>query len=105
MALCSSNVIASQAVHEAFGGAVAELASRAHQQNIIPVVSEALKRAGIDKSELSAFGVYSRTGIDGVFTRRYVFCQRFCNRFGHSSDRCKSFAGTCHGAFYQGERR
>ena len=45
-----SNVIASQAVHEAYGGVVPELASRAHQQNIIPVVAEAIKRAGIDKS-------------------------------------------------------
>ena len=43
-----SNVIASQAVHEAYGGVVPELASRAHQQNIIPVVAEAIKRAGID---------------------------------------------------------
>ena len=49
-----SNVIAGQAVHEAYGGVVPELASRAHQQNIVPVVSEAIKRAGIDKSELSA---------------------------------------------------
>ena len=47
-----SNVIASQAVHEAYGGVVPELASRAHQQHIIPVVAEAIKRAGIDKSEL-----------------------------------------------------
>lgn len=44
-----SNVIASQAVHEAFGGVVPELASRAHQQNIIPVVSEAIKRLGSPK--------------------------------------------------------
>ena len=41
-----SNVVASQAVHEAYGGVVPELASRAHQQNIVPVVHEALKRAG-----------------------------------------------------------
>ena len=47
-----SNVIAGQAVHEAYGGVVPELASRAHQQNIVPVVSEAIKRAGIDKSEI-----------------------------------------------------
>ena len=45
--LVLSNVIASQKVHEAYGGVVPELASRAHQQNIIPVVSEAIKRAGI----------------------------------------------------------
>ena len=49
-----SNVIASQAVHEAYGGVVPELASRAHQQNIVPVVHEALKRAGVNKEELSA---------------------------------------------------
>ena len=42
-----SNVVASQAVHEAYGGVVPELASRAHQQNIVPVVHEALKRAGV----------------------------------------------------------
>ena len=41
-----SNVTASQAVHEAYGGVVPELASRAHQQNIVPVVSEALRQAG-----------------------------------------------------------
>ena len=48
-----SNVVASQAVHEAYGGVVPELASRAHQQNIVPVVHEALKRAGVTKEELS----------------------------------------------------
>ena len=49
-----SSVIASQAVHEAYGGVVPELASRAHQQNIVPVVHEALKRAGVTKEQLSA---------------------------------------------------
>lgn len=44
-----SNVTASQAVHEAYGGVVPELASRAHQQNIVPVVDQALKRAGVSK--------------------------------------------------------
>ena len=48
-----SNVIASQQVHEEYGGVVPELASRAHQQNIVPVVDAALKRAGIDKKDLS----------------------------------------------------
>ena len=60
-----SNVIASQAVHEAYGGVVPELASRAHQQNIIPVVAEAIKRAGIDKSELSAVAFTSGPGLMG----------------------------------------
>ena len=49
-----SNVTASQAVHEAYGGVVPELASRAHQQNIVPVVDLALKKAGIAKEDLSA---------------------------------------------------
>ena len=59
-----SNVIASQAVHEAYG-VVPELASRAHQQNIIPVVAEAIKRAGIDKSELSAVAFTRGPGLMG----------------------------------------
>ncbi|MDR2920880.1 MAG: tRNA (adenosine(37)-N6)-threonylcarbamoyltransferase complex transferase subunit TsaD [Tannerella sp.] len=60
-----SNVIASQAVHEAYGGVVPELASRAHQQNIIPVAAEAIKRAGIDKSELSAIAFTRGPGLMG----------------------------------------
>ena len=60
-----SNVIASQSVHEAYGGVVPELASRAHQQNIVPVVSEAIKRAGIDKSELSAIAFTAGPGLIG----------------------------------------
>ena len=49
-----SNVTASQRVHEEFGGVVPELASRAHQLNIVPVVDAALKRAGVDSKDLSA---------------------------------------------------
>ena len=45
--LLLSNVIASQKVHEQYGGVVPELASRAHQQNIVPVVTEALRQAGV----------------------------------------------------------
>lgn len=60
-----SNVIASQSVHEAYGGVVPELASRAHQQNIVPVVSEAIKRAGIDKSELNAIAFTAGPGLIG----------------------------------------
>lgn len=60
-----SNVIASQAVHEAYGGVVPELASRAHQQNIVPVVSEAIKRAGIDKLELDAIAFTRGPGLLG----------------------------------------
>ncbi len=60
-----SNVIASQSVHQAYGGVVPELASRAHQQNIIPVVHEALKRAGVEKSELSAIAFTNGPGLIG----------------------------------------
>ena len=60
-----SNVIASQKVHEEFGGVVPELASRAHQQNILPVVDTALKRAGVEKSELSAIAFTRGPGLLG----------------------------------------
>ena len=60
-----SNVIAGQKVHEAYGGVVPELASRAHQQNIIPVVHEALKRAGIERNKLSAVAFTRGPGLLG----------------------------------------
>lgn len=60
-----SNVIASQKVHEEFGGVVPELASRAHQQNIVPVVSEALRQAGITKEDLSAVACTRGPGLLG----------------------------------------
>jgi len=60
-----SNVIASQAVHESYGGVVPELASRAHQLNIVPVVSEALKRAGVEKHEVDAIAFTRGPGLLG----------------------------------------
>ena len=60
-----SNVTASQSVHEAYGGVVPELASRAHQQNVVPVVSEAIKRAGISKEQLSAIAFTRGPGLMG----------------------------------------
>lgn len=60
-----SNVIAGQKVHEQFGGVVPELASRAHQQNIVPVVSEALRQAGIDKHDLDAIAFTRGPGLLG----------------------------------------
>ena len=63
--ILKSNVIASQKVHEAYGGVVPELASRAHQQNIVPVGSEAIRMAGIDKSELSAIAFTRGPGLLG----------------------------------------
>lgn len=60
-----SNIVASQSIHEAYGGVVPELASRAHQQNIVPVVHEALKRANIDKTQLSAIAFTRGPGLMG----------------------------------------
>lgn len=60
-----SNVTAGQAVHSAYGGVVPELASRAHQQNIVPVVSEALRQAGIKAEDLSAVAVTLGPGLLG----------------------------------------
>ncbi|MDE6460916.1 MAG: tRNA (adenosine(37)-N6)-threonylcarbamoyltransferase complex transferase subunit TsaD [Paramuribaculum sp.] len=60
-----SNVIASQSIHEEYGGVVPELASRAHQQNIVPVVDAALKRAGIKANELSAIAFTRGPGLLG----------------------------------------
>lgn len=60
-----SNVVASQKIHEEYGGVVPELASRAHQQNIIPVVHQALTRANIDKKQLSAIAFTRGPGLMG----------------------------------------
>ncbi|MDA8569117.1 tRNA (adenosine(37)-N6)-threonylcarbamoyltransferase complex transferase subunit TsaD [Flavobacteriaceae bacterium] len=60
-----SNVVATQKIHEVYGGVVPELASRAHQQNIVPVVDQALKQAGIDKSDLDAIAFTRGPGLMG----------------------------------------
>ena len=60
-----SNVTASQDVHKAYGGVVPELASRAHQQNVVPVVDQAIKRAGIKKETLSAIAYTRGPGLMG----------------------------------------
>ncbi len=60
-----SNVIASQRVHEAYGGVVPELASRAHQQNIVPVVDQAIKQADISPSDINAIAFTRGPGLPG----------------------------------------
>ena len=60
-----SNVVASQKIHIEYGGVVPELASRAHQQNIVPVVDQALKKANVDKSQLSAIAFTRGPGLMG----------------------------------------
>ena len=63
--LLLSNVIASQQVHQQYGGVVPELASRAHQQNIVPVVSEAIRQAGIDRKDIDAIAFTRGPGLPG----------------------------------------
>ena len=60
-----SNVVARQSVHEEYGGVVPELASRAHQQNIVPVIDVALSKAGIERSQLSAVAFTQGPGLMG----------------------------------------
>lgn len=72
-----SNVISSQKVHENYGGVVPELASRAHQQNIIPVVDQALKQAGVTKEELSAIAFTRGPGLMGSLLVGTSFAKGF----------------------------
>ncbi|ESU18733.1 UGMP family protein [Flavobacterium cauense R2A-7] len=60
-----SNIVARQSIHEEYGGVVPELASRAHQQNIVPVIDVALKKANIDKSQLSGIAFTQGPGLMG----------------------------------------
>src|SRR6478735_9203134 len=60
-----SNFIANQTVHEKYGGVVPELASRAHMQNIVPVVDLALQQAGISVNEIDAFAFTQAPGLIG----------------------------------------
>ncbi len=77
-----SNVTASQAVHEAYGGVVPELASRAHQQNVVPVVSEAIKRAGISKEQLTAVAFTRGPGLMGSLLVGVNFAKGFARSLG-----------------------
>jgi N6-L-threonylcarbamoyladenine synthase len=69
--------VASQAVHESYGGVVPELASRAHQQNIVPVVHEALKKAGVEKEQLSAVAFTRGPGLMGSLLVGVSFAKGF----------------------------
>ncbi|MDA3778822.1 MAG: tRNA (adenosine(37)-N6)-threonylcarbamoyltransferase complex transferase subunit TsaD [Bacteroidales bacterium] len=72
-----SNVIANQDVHKAYGGVVPELASRAHQQNIIPVVDLAIKQAGIKKSDIDGVAFTSGPGLLGSLLVGTSFAKSF----------------------------
>jgi N6-L-threonylcarbamoyladenine synthase len=80
--LLLSNVTASQSVHEAYGGVVPELASRAHQQNIVPVVDQAIKRANITKEQLSAVAFTRGPGLMGSLLVGVSFAKGFARALG-----------------------
>lgn len=77
-----SNVTASQKVHEAYGGVVPELASRAHQQNVVPVVDQALKQAGVAKEELSAIAFTRGPGLMGSLLVGVSFAKGMARSLG-----------------------
>lgn len=72
-----SNIIASQKVHEAYGGVVPELASRAHQQNIIPVVAQAIKTAAVEPGEINAIAYTRGPGLLGSLLVGTSFAKGF----------------------------
>ena len=77
-----SNVTASQDVHQAYGGVVPELASRAHQQNVVPVVDQAIKRAGITKEQLTAIAFTRGPGLMGSLLVGVSFAKGFARALG-----------------------
>lgn len=77
-----SNVTASQAVHEMYGGVVPELASRAHQQNIVPVVDAALKQANVGREQLSAIAVTLGPGLMGSLLVGVSFAKGMATALG-----------------------
>ena len=103
-----SNIIANQDVHKAYGGVVPELASRAHQQNIIPVVDQAIKKAGITKEEISAVAFTRGPGLLGSllvgtsfsksFTKHTCASFRIYGRTRIRSGRCYEIS--CCSTFY-----
>ncbi|MGI8892296.1 MAG: tRNA (adenosine(37)-N6)-threonylcarbamoyltransferase complex transferase subunit TsaD [Bacteroidia bacterium] len=72
-----ANVIADQAVHRAYGGVVPELASRAHQKNIVPVVEQAIREAGIDKNDVDAVAFTRGPGLMGALLVGTSFAKAF----------------------------
>ncbi|MBC6990422.1 tRNA (adenosine(37)-N6)-threonylcarbamoyltransferase complex transferase subunit TsaD [Hymenobacter sp. BT491] len=77
-----ANVVATQQVHEQYGGVVPELASRAHQQHLIPVVQEALRRAKVQKSDLDAIAFTQGPGLLGSLLVGGMFAKTFALALG-----------------------
>ena len=99
-----SNIVANQEIHAKYGGVVPELASRAHQQHIVPVVHQAIEQAGITKEDLHAVSFHQGARSYGVFTCGNFICKIIGSRFRHPLDRRKSYAGTYFSSFYRRER-
>lgn len=89
-----SNVIASQAVHMKYGGVIPELASRAHQQNIVPVVDTALKEAGVAPDELDAIAFTRGPGLLGSLLVGVSFAKGLALAHDHPDGRGEPLAGT-----------
>jgi len=86
-----SNEIANQEIHSLYGGVVPELASRAHQQNIIPVVDTAIKKANINKEDIDAIAFTKGPGLRIITSRKFIF-KIVCFRDEYSINYCKSYA-------------
>lgn len=78
----ASNVVAGQDVHEQYGGVVPELASRAHQQHIVPVVDLAMRKAGVDRADLNAIGYTQGPGLLGSLLVGSSFARGLCLGLG-----------------------
>ena len=96
-----SNVIASQAVHIKYGGVIPELASRAHQQNIIPVVDTALKEAGLTPEEIDAIAFTRGPGLLGSLLVGVSFAKGAFHRAQYPDGRGQSPSGTHTFAFHR----
>ena len=90
-----SNVIANQEIHAKYGGVVPELASRAHQQNIVPVVQQAIRQ-----KRLKCHSFYTRTWINGFIISWRLVCQVTFTSFKHSINCSKPHARAHFSSFY-----
>jgi len=77
-----NNIVATQSVHEKYGGVVPELASRAHQQHLVPVIKEAILSSGVPKSELSAVAFTKGPGLMGSLLVGVSFAKSFAYALG-----------------------
>ena len=92
-----SNIIADQKVHEQYGGVVPELASRAHMQNIVPVVDAAMQTANCKLSDIDAIAFTQSPGLIGSLLVGAQFAKSLSLRFGQTTDCSSSYAGACTG--------